>query len=444
MFYLEGMKEYHEYIRAGGQMHRTQLVTPKLAIHNSLNRYSTTLLIDVAERKLVQHTAEIDYLDPDRPMVLVFPGQPLKHTSHYALAVVNATGPSGEPLSQSPGLKKLLSCGGSNCPDGRRLERFRHRVLPALEQAAPWVSLQDDPEGLQVLFDFPTISAQSQLGNIRAVRDKTFEIVQGWNWHEHVRVNQQVDYTCNAADENVIARTIHAEMDVPWFLEQTGQRGAAIHNAAVHGHNKHVPTGVAKFVLHIPCSVRERICENGDSPDIPAILEYGHGLFYNRQEASFDYVMNMADSERYIVAAMDWRGMSSYDLLVVVKTLIAEPSLARAIRDNLIQGYGNKLALQHFLRSALWETSWFHFKATDTSSCTLTGKPSKPIHAFYGNSQGGILGAGYSALLGKTGLLDRVVLGVPGTPFAKIMTRSLDFSGKINQETNRWSRLFFF
>ena len=36
-------------------------------------------------------------------------------------------------------------------------------------------------------------------------------------------------------------------------------------------------------------------------------------------------------------------------------------------------------------------------------------------------------GAGYAALSGPTKLIDRAVLGVPGTPFALVMSRSLDF-----------------
>jgi hypothetical protein len=58
---------------------------------------------------------------------------------------------------------------------------------------------------------------------------------------------------------------------------------------------------------------------------------------------------------------------------------------------------------------------------------TLDEKP--PVNIFYGNSQGGILGAGYTALSGTTGLIDRGVLGVPGTPSVVIMSRSLEFRG---------------
>ena len=39
------------------------------------------------------------------------------------------------------------------------------------------------------------------------------------------------------------------------------------------------------------------------------------------------------------------------------------------------------------------------------------------------------MGGGYVALAGNTTLIDRGILGSPGTPFASVLTRSLDFVG---------------
>jgi hypothetical protein len=131
----------------------------------------------------------------------------------------------------------------------------------------------------------------------------------------------------------------------------------------------------------------------------------------------------MANDNGYILIAMDWRGMSAFDLPIVIKTLIGTPGLFQAVRDNLIQGYANKLAFQHFARHGMLD--WLRFEGSVIP--TLDQKP--PASVFYGISQGGILGAGYMALAGPTKLIDRGILGVPGTPFALVMTRSLDFVG---------------
>lgn len=131
----------------------------------------------------------------------------------------------------------------------------------------------------------------------------------------------------------------------------------------------------------------------------------------------------MANNNGYILIAMDWRGMSVFDLPVVIKTLIGSPNLFQAVRDNLIQGYANKLAFQHFARHGL--LSWLRLEGSQVP--TLNHQT--PASVFYGISQGGILGAGYMALSGSTNLIDRGILGVPGTPFALVLTRSLEFAG---------------
>jgi hypothetical protein len=131
----------------------------------------------------------------------------------------------------------------------------------------------------------------------------------------------------------------------------------------------------------------------------------------------------MANDNGYILIAMDWRGMSAFDLPIMIKTLIATPGLFQAVRDNLIQGYANKLAFQHFARHGMLD--WLRFEGSVIP--TLDQKP--PASVFYGISQGGILGAGYMALAGPTNLIDRGILGVPGTTWALVMTRSLQFVG---------------
>lgn len=423
LFYLEGLKEAHE---AG----IGQLQGPA-SIAQSVTANSVTLLLDVNASALVPHSAEIDYLDPAHPLVLVFPAQPLKHANHYALAVVNAKSVTGELLTSSVGLTDLWRLSSSqDMPD--RVSRYQTVVIPSLEQAAPWFNITTTPNALQLLFDFVTISEVSQLGPVRAVRDASLAYIRSpeWGtWDKHVRVNHRTDHQCSGW--NLIARTVHAELDVPWYLEAygPGQRGAILNQEALSS-GIPVTIGVAKFVVHIPCSVRNAAIEEGQSKPLRAIMEYGHGLFYSRQEASDTFLQEMANDQGYVIVAMDWRGMSIFDLPVVIKTLLSKPRLFRAVRDNLIQGYSNKFALLHFTQSGMLDLDWFQFEtSTGATQAVPTYSGNPPVSTFYGISQGGILGAGYAALSGTTGLIDRAILGVPGTPFSLIMTRSLDFTG---------------
>ena len=140
--------------------------------------------------------------------------------------------------------------------------------------------------------------------------------------------------------------------------------------------------------------------------------------------------------------AMDWRGMSSFDMPVVIKSLLAQPNLFQATRDNLIQGYASKLVLQHFTQfGGLLEQDWLQFssKSDDKKQQQQSRNMEKlhkiptynsdpPLSVFYGSSQGGILGAAYTALLGPTGLIERGVLGVPGTSFSLVLYKSNSFT----------------
>jgi hypothetical protein len=65
LFYMEGLKEAHEK----GE-NKVRLQGPQ-DIVNSLTAYSITSLVDVDNMRLVPHSAEIDYLDNQRPLVIM-------------------------------------------------------------------------------------------------------------------------------------------------------------------------------------------------------------------------------------------------------------------------------------------------------------------------------------------------------------------------------------
>jgi len=424
----------------------------------STTKSSLTLLLDVAAQKLVPHMAEIDTLDPLHPLVIVTPASPLKHNTQYAVAVVNGTHVNGERMQPTRGFLDLFIDKSGATPvkarNAERAHRFQHIVIPSLEKAAPWFDYKADPKSLHLLFDFHTISFSSQTGPVRSVRDISMSHFEDNDWDKHnVKVSKIVEGDCKMPDDGIhtqLARTIHLDLTVPWFLTGygRGQRGAILDETAI-SEQKALIQGVAKMVVHIPCSVRASALNIAHGKQISAILEYGHGLFYSRDEASEDYLVRMANDQGYLIVAMDWRGMSIFDLPVVIKTLTSTPRLFQAIRDNLIQGYANKLAMLHFARNGMLESEWLHFHDSFSGKGRLPQmKPMDLLpQVFYGNSQGGILGGGYSAVVSSTGLLDRSILGAPGTPFALVLTRSLDFDGYdklllLNFYNNRHVRIF--
>jgi hypothetical protein len=499
LFYLEGMKESHDaYMTAVHQnslLKQPQRGITRLRGHEelelSITPYSTTLFLDVELRVLVPHSAEIDYLDPERPVVMVFPAAPLRHNAHYAVAVINATDANGNRLPPTPGMMQLFDQRPPS--DTERLDRFLHTVLPALEKATHKMSFNGDsqhdwggpfgaflrshdPSSLQLLFDFQTASKATQLQPARNVRDATLAYIdkewsQPWKENNHVRAISIVEGDCEDPTYP-LARTIHGELDVPWFLTGfgPGYRDAILDSLAVESG---VPTtiGQAKFVVHVPCSLKAAALHSGNNATaqpLRAVMEYGHGLFYSRKEAGESFLINMANENGYIITAMDWRGMSQYDYPLILKTMLSKPSLFESVRDNLIQGYANKFALQHFTRNGMANLPWFQFShlhedesgETATYSIPMSLEPKEGVEfprvqdesgtvpsIFYGISQGGILGAGYLGLAGATGLIDRGALGVPGSPFSLILSRSLEFVGYdaallLNFYNNRHVRIF--
>lgn len=125
--------------------------------------------------------------------------------------------------------------------------------------------------------------------------------------------------------------------------------------------------------------------------------------------------------------AMDWRGMSSFDVPVMMKSLLADPNLIQATRDNIMQGYICRLTLQHFARNGLLAQNWLAFSDDGTSYVIPTHGSEHPTSVFYGSSQGGILGAAYTALLGPTGFIERGILGTPAVALSLVMYQSNSF-----------------
>eukprot|EP00934_Nitzschia_sp_Nitz4_P003369 Nitzschia sp. Nitz4//scaffold75_size92586//81657//84467//NITZ4_004871-RA/size92586-processed-gene-0.30-mRNA-1//1//CDS//3329557753//3359//frame0 len=411
LFYMDDLKEAYE----SGEIEQFELQGPE-RIEYSVTRQSITLLLDVDAGELVPHSAEIDYLDPDRPLVLIVPAKPLNHATHYAVVVSNAEDKHGKTLPPTPGMKALFEDTTSE-----RYQRYTNTILPQLRVSASFLQTME-LENVQLLFDFVTASAKCQVGNLRTARDLAMAQLEdsGWDWAHHVSLVKEEVHSCD--DESaLIARTLHLQIETPWFLRHTNSRHTTLDENLLSDAERKL--GTAKALVRIPCGRKHNLKNQTKAVQIKAVLEYGHGLFYHRGEVNEEYLSSLAHRNGYILFAMDWRGMSAFDLPIVIKTLLSKPGLFQSVRDNLIQGYVNKLAFQHFSRQGL--LNWLNAHGVLVS----TRKGSTPDSVYYGNSQGAILGGGYLSAMANTGLIQRGVLGVPGTPFALVMTRSVDFMG---------------
>ncbi|GMI16432.1 hypothetical protein TrLO_g9253 [Triparma laevis f. longispina] len=408
-------------------------------IEKSQTAQSITILYEVESKTLVPHFSTMLLKDEKKPLMSVQPASALSHNKHYAVALVNAAGSGGALLDRSPGLVKLVASEEA----GGRSELFRNTLLPSLYDAAAWTQPANMtavegglPENIQMLFDFTTVSERSQLSKIRGARDATLGILQSdsFEWIEgnagNVQTNKIMDHDCSLHG-NYIARTVHLQILMPWFLEKygSGHRGATMDMKKLNSGSTSLK-GHLKFVVQIPCSLEKGSKSAFMGKEMSSVVQYGHGLFYSREELIADskFMQRMADSNGYLLVSADWRGMSMFDLPIIAKVLIADPSLFRATLDNLIQGYVSMMSMLHYVETKMLMDipEFLHFE--DSAGVLQPIPISDEVEVnFYGISQGGILGAGYNALMGVTGLLQRSILGVPGTPFALIMGKSTDF-----------------
>jgi hypothetical protein len=150
-------------------------------------------------------------------------------------------------------------------------------------------------------------------------------------------------------------------------------------------------------------------------------MQFGHGFLYSRQEIlDLNTAHRIANDNGYLIFASNWRGMSYLDIPIVFKAFVSQPDLMMSIRDNIIQGYANRAALQEFASVGLVELSG--------QGINMKPPPDGQLRKiFYGISQGGILGSAFSALLAPYNLLDGSIIVSAGTPFSLLMSRSTIF-----------------
>ena len=336
VFYLDGMRE------GNGRGANGSTLPPVDDIASSLTPKSVTLLLNVDECVLVAQFSEFDTIDRSRPSIVMQPASALNHNTTYAVAVVSAVDSDGMLLAPSTGLAQLLalnaSVGADESDDLERSSFYQHKVIPTLQTVAPWTG--EDSSVIQMLFDFTTASAESQLGTVRAVRDGTLRQLDdaSWDWSSHVEVIKIINNRCRRPNDRV-ARVVHAELHVPWFLSIDSPRHRASHIEKEALLSDQVPIEPVKFIVLVPCSLVDNTHLNTTKKNLTAVVDFGHSFLYSRQELlDSAFLHKMANENGYVMIASNWRGMSRLDLPLILRMFLSEPNMFSSLRDNIIQG----------------------------------------------------------------------------------------------------------
>lgn len=368
--------------------------------HEDLARYADadakSVLLNAETGERVPHWVELDMNAPEGQRLLaVVPAQPMAHGTRYIVALRGLTTTQGTDVAVSDAFQALKD-GTSSLPDRQR--HFDEAVFPVLD--ADGFAKAD----LQLAWDFTTISQESVLGDIQAMRSDALATLPADGPGYTITSVELGD----CAGDDRIGKTIEGSVDVPLYTDV--DLPGSILNRDASGDVVRNGDTTADFLIRIPCSLTE------NPRQTPMLMQYGHGLLGGRGEARTSWLSEFADDNSLVVFAMDWTGMASADAPGITLTIANDLSGFRMIPERSQQGFIELMVGMRMMQTSIVEDP----ELTLDGVAILDGAPI----GYYGNSQGGILGASYMAISPD---ISRGVLGVPGMPYSVLLNRSADF-----------------
>eukprot|EP01105_Mastigella_eilhardi_P022045 TRINITY_DN539_c0_g2_i3.p1 TRINITY_DN539_c0_g2~~TRINITY_DN539_c0_g2_i3.p1 ORF type:complete len:935 (-),score=183.67 TRINITY_DN539_c0_g2_i3:2046-4850(-) len=357
---------------------------------------ASTVIVDAETGERVPHWVEMDGLDTDRPLMILQPARPLRYATRYVVGVrFLKTKKNGTPVPRSEYFAQLMSSPNS----GDRGEYLRQNVLPILERDG-W-----EDSDIILAWDFVTMSSDGTVGRLKRMRDAAQAALQAGD--VGFDVYKVTNHDCGAHGATV-GRTIWGKFFAPKFVSKT--RGGELLSGPYDEPVVHSGKLPVQFVVEIPCSLIA-------DPTPSFMLQYGHGLFFDRVEVQSSWVREVANSNRYITFATDWYGFSRFDILTLLRVILNNPSHISEITESVLQAHVNADLMLQLMRSDLG-----HSKHLLVNNHTVVDTDA---FGFYGLSLGAILGGAY---VGMSSTLTRSVLGSVGSPFSMVIPRSALFT----------------
>jgi hypothetical protein len=371
-------------------------------IEMSVTAASPTVLVDMSTGELVHHFAELDAREPDKiasQALYIRPAAMLKPATRYAVAIKKTLkAKDGGELPISEGFQAILS---NTTTSHTLLEKVRPRytdIFAALD--AKGIA----KDSLVVAWDFTTRSRANVQNDLFHAREAALAMM-GTN-------GSALSYTVTedyAPSDTRFARRIEGTFDSPLFLTMGGGYGPGI-SLTRDAQGRPQPMGLyrAPFTAMIPqCAI--------DAAGPVPIIEYGHGLLGDSQQAASGGARAAGAEVCAIVVGTDLRGMSSQDVPNVALAL-NDGNNGHLVFDALIQGMINHVALVQIARGPMAQTLFV--KAGGASLVD----PERVY--WYGISQGGIMG---TTVCGIDPLIKRCVVQVNAINYSMMLERSLDW-----------------
>ncbi len=362
-----------------------------------------TLLLDAETGAFVPHFVERDdRADPgDRQALILRPLVPLAFGRRYVVALQQADAAGNGGLRKVDGSAHVAPATFAKLRDAAD-----ETPLSCWLEATTFAPLEAagvDRARLLLAWSFTTEAADFVQGDLLAVRSAAMASF----------ASLPIAATVVAVSEpasGALGRKVELMLTVPRFVE-SDEAGAMLVRGA-DGRPTQNGSAQVPATVWIPRSVLQDTANA-----LPRrTLQFGHGFFGDRSEAG-GFGLTFGAKYGFVVAAVDWWGMSVPDRKALITSILLDPGKAVDFVDRLHQGMVNQMALTEALGTTLAKLPALHDAA---------GKPLyDPAHvSFYGISQGHILGSTYVALAPK---VERAVLAVGGVGFGLMMSRAAPF-----------------
>jgi hypothetical protein len=308
-------------------------------------------------------------------------------------------------------LRNLRTARGARI-DSRPLRGRRFaRMLRALKKAGV------DRRHLFLVWDFTVASERSLAGRMLHIRDDAFGLLGDSNLKDLTVAGSSPAFTIDAvtdysaAEDDRIARKVEGTLTVPCYLTNGCAPGGRF-SLDRRGLPRRMGTTQAKFYCNIPRSALDPASPPKARPSL-----YGHGLLGRATEIDAGNVKSMSNEHNFVFCATPWAGFAAEDVQHIVSVL-SDFSGFNTVADRMQQGFLNMLLLGRAMIHPQGLSSNAAFQAGGQGVLDTTRL------FFDGNSQGGIMGGGLTAVAPD---FERAVLGVPGMNYSTLLNRSVDF-----------------
>ena len=412
----------------------------------SFDRDQPVVIINARTRKRQLIWAEIDSnpSDPEDVTLIIRPGRNFDEGERYIVALRGLKRADGTPIDPREEFRAYRDALKTSDPDIEERRAHHEELFRALAKAG--IARRD----LYLTWDFTVASRQSLSDRALSIRNDAFAALRDTNLADRRiqgaaptfvqnrdlpdGVGSQLPDTpivnfadldgyreYSVAESATTARRITGTITVPCYLDQPGCPPGSSFALGADGRPTRIPGNTT--TANVICTVPRKAVDQGAASPPARISLYGHGLLGSAGEVGGGSAQPFANDQNIVFCATDWIGMSTFDVPNVL-TLLQDLSNFRSLVDRSQQGFLNFMYLGRWLSHPQGAAALDGFKVAGRSVID----PAQRL-VYDGNSQGGILAGGLTALSPD---FDRAVHGVPGMNYSTLLRRSVDFDTYAN------------